>query len=157
MIYKISPFGMGSGITNATVIIIITLLVFISMMIWVYKDAKQRNMEASLYLVLIFFFNCCGLIIYFLARADHPVGGQAVPDGSFGPRLDTNQRAQPQYGQTQNRKSLYGQPQYGQTQAPPSSPPQKVSQITKFCRYCGGEMPNDARFCSICGANEFNN
>ena len=28
---------------------------------------------------------------------------------------------------------------------------------TKFCRYCGGEMPNDALFCSICGANEFNN
>ena len=135
-----------------TIASIITLFIYIAMMVWVYKDSQKRNMESVLYVVLIFFFNCCGLIIYLLARVDHPVGSQSGTYGSQGPRIDTTYHTQPQYGQTQ-----YAQPQYGQTQTPPSPQPQSVSHNTKFCKYCGGEMPNDARFCSICGANEFNN
>ena len=122
------------------------------MMVWVYKDAKQRNMEPVLYLVLVFFFGCCGLVIYFIARAEHPAGEQGGMYGSQEPRMDTTHRGHPQYGQTQ-----YDRPQYDQTQVPPSLQPQKISHKTKFCKHCGGEMPNDAQFCSICGANEFNN
>ena len=116
------------------------------MMVWVYKDAKQRNMEPILYLILVFFFSCCGLIIYLIARAEYPVGEQG---GIYGPQ-------EPRMGTTNYGQSQYDNPQYGQTQVPPSPQPQKISHKTKFCKYCGGEMPNDARFCSICGANEFN-
>ena len=137
----------GIGFTAVYLAIIISFIIYFFMMVWVYKDAKQRNMEAVLYLVLIFFFNCCGLIIYFLARAEHPVGSQAGIYGSQEPRMGTTQYGQPQYGQ----------PEHGQTHSPPPQQPQKLSHNTKFCRNCGGEMPNDARFCSICGANEFNN
>jgi len=156
----------GGGLTGGFLVIIIVLIIYIFMMVWVYKDAKQRNMEPVLYLVLIFFFNCCGLIIYFLARAENPIGGQGGIYGSTGPQIDTAQYGQPQhrqpqygqpqYGQPQYGQPQYGQPQYGQTQTPPSPQPQKKSHQTKFCRYCGAEMPNDAKFCSICGANEFN-
>jgi len=162
MIYDIIEYLLGGAITGIFIVIIIAILIYIFMMVWVYKDANQRNMESALYVVLVFFFGCCGLMIYYLARADHPIGGQTGPYGSQGPRIDTTHRAQPQYGQTQSRQTQsrqpqYGQPKYGQTQAPPSPQPQKVSHKSKFCRYCGGKMPNDARFCSICGANEFNN
>ena len=146
----------SSGVSSVSLIAIIFLIIYIFMMVWVYKDAKQRNMEPVLYLVLIFFFSCCGLIIYLIARAENPVGDQREIYGSTGPQIHTAQ-----YGQTQQRQSQYGQPKYGQpqyaqTQTPPSPQPQKKSHQTKFCRYCGGEMPNDAKFCSICGANEFN-
>lgn len=114
-------------------------------MVWVYKDARQRNMEPVLWVILICFFNCCGLIIYLISRSEHPVGTQGEIYGSSGPQMDSVQYGQPQYGQ----------PQHTQTQTPPSPKPQKTRQKTKFCRYCGGEMPNTAKFCSICGANEF--
>ena len=146
MEYEISPMG-GTPLAVAYLVMIISLIIFIMMMVWVYKDANQRNMEAALYLVLIFFFGCCGLIIYFIARAEHPAGEQRGIYGAQEPRMDTTQYSQNQYGQRQ----------YGQTQAPPSPQPQKTNHNTKFCKYCGGKMPNDARFCSICGANEFNN
>ena len=157
MIYDIIEYLLGGAITGFFIVLVIVILIFIFMMVWVYKDANKRNMESALYLVLVFFFGCCGLMIYYLARADHPIVNQTVPYGSQGPRIDTTHRAQPQYGQTQSGQPLYGQPKYGQTQAPPSPQPQKVSPKSKYCRYCGGKMPHDARFCSICGANEFNN
>lgn len=146
----VDDMGYSSGISSVFLIAIIFLIIYIFMMVWVYKDAKERNMEPVLYLVLIFFFNCCGLIIYIIARAENPVGNQGDIYGSTGQQIDTVQYGHPQHSQPQ-----YGQPQYAQTQASPSPQPQKISHQTKFCRYCGGEMPNDAKFCSICGANEF--
>ena len=146
MKYEISPMGPSYPMTVISLVMIISLVFFVMMMVWVYKDAKQRNMEPVLYLVLVFFFGCCGLMIYFIARAEHPAGEQVGTYGTQEPRIDTTHRGQP----------LYGQPQYAQTRAPPSPQPQKLSHNSKFCKYCGGEMPNDARFCSICGANEFN-
>lgn len=143
MEYEDVPMSPGPQLV---VIMLIFLIIFIMMMIWVYKDANQRNMEPVLYLVLVFFFGCCGLIIYLIARAEHPAGEQGEIYGSHEPRMNTIQHGQPQYNQ----------PRYGQTQAPTSQHPQKISHKTKFCKYCGGEMPDDARFCSICGANEFN-
>ena len=157
MEYEITHIGVGSSLTAATMVLIIALVIYVFMMVWVYKDAKLRNMEPVLYLVLIFFFGCCGLIIYFIARAEHPDGEQGEIYGSQEPRMDTPQYGQPQYGQPQYGQPQYGQPQYDQTQVPPSPQPQKKGHNTKFCKYCGGEMPSDARFCSICGANEFNN
>ena len=142
MEYEIRPLGTSYPLTVNFLIIVIFLVVFVMMMVWVYKDAKQRNMEPVLYLVLVLFFGCCGLIIYLIARAEHPGREQEGIYGSREPRMDTTHRSQSQYGQSQT---------------PPSPQPQKNSHKTKFCRYCGGEMPNDAQFCSICGANEFNN
>ena len=156
MEYEIRQLGTSYPLTAVFLILIISLIIFIMMMVWVYKDANQRNMEAALYLVLVFFFGCCGLMIYFIARAEHPAGEQGGIYGSQEPRMDTTHRGQPQYGQPQYGQPQYGQPQYGQTQVPPSPQPQKINHKTKFCKYCGGEMPNDAQFCSICGANEFN-
>jgi len=147
MEYEIRPLGNSYPLTVNFLIIIIFLVIFVMMMVWVYKDAKQRDMEPVLYLVLVFFFGCCGLMIYLIARAEHPAGEQAGIYESREPRMDTTHRSQSQYGHSQ----------YGHSQTPPSPQPQKNSHKTKFCRYCGGEMPNDALFCSICGANEFNN
>ena len=127
MIYEIIEILLGSAILGVFIFIIIAILIYIYMMVWVYKDANKRNMESALYLVLVFFFSCCGLIIYLMARADHPVGGQTSSYVSQGPRIDTTHRAQPQYGQTQSGQPLYGQPKYGQTQAPP--PPQPLVKI----------------------------
>jgi len=157
MIYDIVEYLLSGAITGIFIVFVISILIYIFMMVWVYKDTKKRNMESALYVILVFFFSCCGLIIYLMARADHPVGGQTDTYGSQGPRMDTTHQTQPQFGQTQYGQPQYGQPSHGQTQAPSSPQPQKINHNTKFCKYCGGKMPNDAKFCSICGANEFNN
>ncbi len=155
--YETVEYNSGPSLTfNFMGILIIILIIYLLVMVWVYKDAKQRNMEPVLWLILIFFFGCCGLIIYIIARAENPVGEQGGIYGSSGPQINAVQYGHPQQGQTRYEQQKYGQPQYAQTQTPPSPQPQKISHQTKFCRYCGGEMPNDAKFCSICGANEFN-
>ena len=79
--------GLGIGCFIAIVIFgIVCLVVEILIIVWVYKDAKARNMEnPALWIILIIFTGIIGLIVYLVIRpkdkviAPPPSGGTTPP------------------------------------------------------------------------------
>jgi len=59
----IAPFMLG---------IIITLIIFwviaIGLAVWVYKDAKKRDINAAVWLLIVLLSECIGCIIYLIVR-----------------------------------------------------------------------------------------
>jgi hypothetical protein len=55
------------------------LIVWIAVIIWVYKDAERRRMSGLLWALLVFIGNLIGLLIYLIVRQDHPLTEEAVP------------------------------------------------------------------------------
>ncbi len=49
------------------------LLIWIVVIVWVYRDAEERRMNGVLWALLVFIGNLIGLIIYLIVRQDHPV------------------------------------------------------------------------------------
>ena len=65
----IDLFGGVGGFSIFLIIIpIITFIISIILMIWVYKDAKKRDMNATVWLAIVFFTSCIGCIIYLVVR-----------------------------------------------------------------------------------------
>ena len=50
------------------IIWVVFLIIGILLAIWVYKDAKKRNMNAVLWLIIVLIFGCCGCIVYLIVR-----------------------------------------------------------------------------------------
>ena len=48
------------------------LIVWVAIMVWVYKDAEKRGMSGVVWGLVVFFVHFIGLLIYFLVRANHP-------------------------------------------------------------------------------------
>jgi uncharacterized membrane protein YhaH (DUF805 family) len=48
-------------------------VVWILLAVWVYRDAKKRGMEATLWLLLVLLTGFIGLIVYLIVRRDHPI------------------------------------------------------------------------------------
>jgi hypothetical protein len=51
----------------------IFFLIWIAVIIWVYRDAEERKMSGVLWALLVFIGNLIGLIIYLIVRQDHPI------------------------------------------------------------------------------------
>jgi len=49
------------------------IAVWILLAVWVYRDAKKRGMEATLWLLLVLLTGFIGLIVYLIVRRDHPI------------------------------------------------------------------------------------
>ena len=49
-------------------IIVLALIVWIAILVWVYRDAARRGMNAALWVVIIFFFHLLGFAAYLIAR-----------------------------------------------------------------------------------------
>jgi hypothetical protein len=49
-------------------LLIVTLVVWVAMLIWVYRDATRRGMNAMLWVVIVFFLHLLGLVVYLVAR-----------------------------------------------------------------------------------------
>ena len=54
-------------------LIIGLFVVWILLAVWVYRDAKKRGMEATLWLLLVLLTGFIGLIVYLIVRRDHPI------------------------------------------------------------------------------------
>jgi hypothetical protein len=69
MIFQYPWDLIGAGMI---VIILVFLAVFyiigILIAIWVYKDAKKRDMNAAVWLLIVLLTGCCGCIIYLIVR-----------------------------------------------------------------------------------------
>ncbi|MCE1248773.1 MAG: PLD nuclease N-terminal domain-containing protein [Firmicutes bacterium] len=70
----------------AGVISLVMLAVSIYIMVWVYKDAKNRGTEPILWLILVFFTGIIGLVIYYFVR---PQGILTACHNCGKPKLDT--------------------------------------------------------------------
>jgi uncharacterized membrane protein YhaH (DUF805 family) len=49
------------------------IAVWILLAVWVYRDAKKRGMEATLWLLVVLLTGIIGLIVYLIVRRDHPI------------------------------------------------------------------------------------
>jgi hypothetical protein len=61
------------------------LLVWIAVIIWVYKDAERRGMSGLLWALLVFIGNLIGLLIYLIVRQDHPLREELAAAGTGPP------------------------------------------------------------------------
>lgn len=86
---------------------IVILIIWIFVVVWVYKDAEKRGKSGVLWAIIVFFLGIIGLIIWFVVRPKQIAGA------GYGPPV---QPYQPPY-----------QPQY---QAPPSP-------AATICPTCG--------------------
>lgn len=87
---------------------IVILIVWIFVIVWVYKDAEKRGKSGILWAIIVFFLGIIGLIIWLVVRPKQTAGV------GYGPPV---QPYQPPY-----------QPQY---QAPPAAP------AAQICPTCG--------------------
>jgi TctA family transporter len=49
------------------------IAVWILLAVWVYRDAKKRGMEATLWLLVVLLTGFIGLIVYLIVRREHPI------------------------------------------------------------------------------------
>lgn len=142
-----SPFQLGpfdAFLGALCFIIIASLVAFILVAVWVYRDAESRGMSGALWVVLLIiaslFFAFIGglvvLIIYLIVRSEHPVGGYyaAAPYPGYAPP--------------------YPPPAYPPAPATPppgapSTPP--VATAATSCPKCGARLNPGATFCGNCG------
>lgn len=109
-------------------IVILAFIVQIALGAWIYKDAKKRNMDATLWLLVVLLTGLVGLVIYFIVREP----------------LYPEKREQP--------INIPSPKQLGKKEV---TAQQKVVKLqknnVKYCSNCGEEMPLKASFCSNCG------
>jgi TctA family transporter len=55
------------------ILIIGLIAVWILLAVWVYRDAKKRGMEATLWLLVVLLTGFIGLIVYLIVRREHPI------------------------------------------------------------------------------------
>jgi hypothetical protein len=59
----------GAGfILLAVVFVALFYIIGILIAVWVYKDAKKRDMNAAVWLLIVLLTGCCGCIIYLIVR-----------------------------------------------------------------------------------------
>ena len=50
------------------IVMVILVVLYIKLLIWVYRDAKKRNMDETIWLLIVIFTGIIGLIIYLIVR-----------------------------------------------------------------------------------------
>ena len=61
--------GLFAGLMVTLIILVVVFYVIgILIAIWVYKDAKKRDMNAAVWLLIVLVTGCCGCIIYLVVR-----------------------------------------------------------------------------------------
>ena len=144
--FAASPFQLGpfDALLGALCFIVIaSLVVFVLVAVWVYRDAESRGMSGALWVVLLvlasLFFAFIGglivLVIYLIVRAEHPQMYAAAPYPGYG-------------------APMYPPPPGPATPPPPSgAPPPAVGVATvTTCRNCGSPLAPGVTFCGRCGA-----
>lgn len=141
-----SPFQLGvfdAFLGALCLVVIASLVVFILVAVWIYRDAESRRMSGGLWVVLLIlaslFFAFIGglivLVIYLIVRAEHPVMYAVTPYPGY---------AQPAY------------PGYAPPMIPPPAPapppPSVAGSVATTCRNCGAPLGPGMVFCGRCGA-----
>ncbi|MFX1357169.1 MAG: hypothetical protein ACFFA8_07765 [Promethearchaeota archaeon] len=71
MLFTTIP-GLGGLFAGLWLMILIPVIIYyvvaILLCVWVYKDAKKRDMNAAVWLVIVILTGCIGCIIYLVVR-----------------------------------------------------------------------------------------
>jgi hypothetical protein len=70
---EFGPFGFFH-FSPASILSLVMLIIWIFVIIWVYKDAERRGMNGILWALLVFIGNLIGLLIYLIVRSDTTLG-----------------------------------------------------------------------------------
>ena len=63
------PFALLAGLYLIMIVLVIVWFVIsLLIAIWVYKDAKKRDMNAAVWLLIVLVTGCIGCIIYLVVR-----------------------------------------------------------------------------------------
>jgi len=63
------PFALLAGMYLIIIVMVIVFFVIALLLaIWVYKDAKKRDMNAAVWLLIVLLTGCIGCIIYLVVR-----------------------------------------------------------------------------------------
>ncbi len=63
------PFGfLGAFLMIYVIVLLVICVVDLLIAIWVYKDAKKRDMNAAVWLLIVLVTGCIGCIIYLVVR-----------------------------------------------------------------------------------------
>ncbi len=70
MIFQFGDYLGFIGIIYMVIIILVVVFYIIALLIaiWVYKDAKKRDMNAAVWLLIVLVTGCIGCIIYLVVR-----------------------------------------------------------------------------------------
>ncbi len=61
--------GFNHGFSLIPFVPSVLLIIWLAVVIWVYKDASRRNMDGLLWALLVFIGNIIGLIVYLIVRS----------------------------------------------------------------------------------------
>ena len=69
MLFTIDPFGaLGFLMLLPIILAIVFFVIALLLAVWVYKDAKKRDMNAAVWLLIVLVTGCIGCIIYLVVR-----------------------------------------------------------------------------------------
>jgi len=69
MIFQYDPFALMGVIWIAVIVLVVVYYIIgILIAVWVYKDAKKRDMNAAVWLLIVLLTGCIGCIIYLVVR-----------------------------------------------------------------------------------------
>ena len=121
------------------------VIIWLAVILWVYKDAERRRMSGLLWALLVFIGNLIGLLIYLIIRQDHPICEE--PAGSAG----LPQSSQPTRPEAAGEKPLTC-PACNKTVEPGFVYcPHCGASLQKTCPSCGKLKEKDWKVCPHCG------
>jgi hypothetical protein len=111
-------------ITGTTcIIIIVVLVIWLLVSIWVFRDARRRDMNGALWLVVVLVGSLIGLIVYIVVREKEP-----------GKDNQEMSRAREAFWREVVRSSQAYKTEDGMT-----------------CRNCGAQLAPETKLCPVCG------
>lgn len=116
------------------------LLIWVGVVIWVYRDAERRGMNGILWALLVFIGNLIGLLIYLILRSD------TVFTASSREGAPPSAKPCPQCGARVDAGAVYC-PQCGtkmETSCPECGKP--VESSWNLCPYCGCKLKSSPPF-----------
>ena len=120
---------------NLLFIILLVLAITIGVLIWVYRDAEKRGMEAAVWVLIVLLSGCIGWFVYMIVRKDH---SQLHNTG----HLDRQNALNPH---------MYI-PTTPSIQPRPMKMPRTTTGVPSlFCTSCGTQLDPKAKYCTNCG------
>ncbi len=127
------------------------LILWIAVIVWVYKDAERRGMSGLLWSLLVFFGHIIGLVVFLIVRQDHPVC--CGPEASRTSAPSASSRTSPGSAPPSSAAASFTCP----------SCKKPVEKSFTYCPHCGATLqpackncgkPVDAAWkaCPYCGA-----
>ena len=135
-IRSISAWPRGFQLTSLSLLSIAFFILWIVVIVWVYRDAERRGMNGVLWALLVLIGNIIGLLIYLIIRSDNlpaPRDDTEIPGGSDSPATITCPNCQKPVGRDFAFCPLCG------------------TRLQKVCPGCGKPIEESWVACPLCG------